>query len=200
MQVVELAHAAHPGECHLRVDGAGEREVTVRIQPRRHLVHALPPRPERAAACLRDAAQRPVKRVRVGVGEPGQRQSGQPNGFRWRVTAAHLRGDRAEPLASRFDQHVRAARQAGQPGEFGMPVPARLCTGRIPGPPRSSGRQFLEHGGERRHPGLAIGQVGMLLRSVRHTRGVADEQHRRGYQGGEHPGVVPGARRAAPAP
>ncbi len=68
MQVVELADAADAGQRHLRVHGGREREIAVRVEPVRDLVHPLAPRPERASGRLGDATQRPVERVRVGVG------------------------------------------------------------------------------------------------------------------------------------
>ena len=78
VQVVELAHAGDAGQRHLGVDRAGQGQVGVRVQPRGGRVHLLPPGPERAPARLRAAAQRPVERVRVAVGEAGQGQPGQP--------------------------------------------------------------------------------------------------------------------------
>jgi len=72
MQVVELAHAAHPGQRHLGVDRPGQPEVAVRVEPGRDGVHALAPGPERAAVRLGGGPQRPVKGVRVSVGEAGQ--------------------------------------------------------------------------------------------------------------------------------
>ncbi|BCB79648.1 hypothetical protein Pflav_060580 [Phytohabitans flavus] len=77
MQVVELADAGDAGQGHLRVHRAGERAVAVRGEEGGDLVHHVPPAPERAAA-LDTAAQRTVERVRVGVGEAGQREPRQP--------------------------------------------------------------------------------------------------------------------------
>ena len=76
MQVMELADAGHTREGHLRVDGAGQGQVAVRVEPGRDLVHPLPPGPERAEAHLGGAAQRAVERVRVRVGQAGQGQAG----------------------------------------------------------------------------------------------------------------------------
>ncbi len=75
VQIVELADAGVAGQHHLRVDGAGQPIVRVRIQPRRNGVHALAPRPERALIVLGAAAQRTMEGVRVRVGES---RHGQP--------------------------------------------------------------------------------------------------------------------------
>ena len=61
VQVVELADAGDPGQRHLRVDGAGEREVRPRVEPPGDRVHAVPPGPERVAG----------RRAGPGGGDPG---------------------------------------------------------------------------------------------------------------------------------
>ena len=74
VQVVELADRGDARQRHLGVGRAREREVAVRVEPLGERVHLLAPGPERAAAVLGAAAQGALERVRVGVGEAGQRE------------------------------------------------------------------------------------------------------------------------------
>jgi hypothetical protein len=76
VEVVKLADAGDPGQGHLCVHGGGEVEVCIRLEPRRHLVHPLPPRPERPSLGLRVPTQGTVERVRVNVRKPGQDETG----------------------------------------------------------------------------------------------------------------------------
>ena len=79
VQVVELADRGDPGERHLGEGRARQREVAVGVEPVGELVHRARARSRtsrRRAAVA--AAQRAVEGVRVGVGEPGQRQPVEP--------------------------------------------------------------------------------------------------------------------------
>ena len=64
---------------------------------------------------MRAAAQRALERVRVRVGEPGQRQPAQPVGVLRRGGA---RRHRREAVAGQLDQHARLGRLAAEPGEL----------------------------------------------------------------------------------
>ncbi len=114
VQVVELAHAAHPGQRHLGVDGPGQPEVAVGVEPGRDLVHPLAPGPERAAVRLGDGAQGAVEGMRVSVGEPGQGEAGEAFGI-GRGGRGHW-GNRDEAFRVGVDQDVTAYALAGQPG------------------------------------------------------------------------------------
>jgi hypothetical protein len=118
MQVVELAHAADPGQRHLCVDGAGERQVTAGIERAGDLIHPLAPRPERAPARLRDPAQGAVECVRVRVREPWHGQPCQPHRPGRQCRCCRPRRDLAEPVIRSLDAHVGQHADAGQPGEF----------------------------------------------------------------------------------
>ena len=63
MEIVELPDAGDPGQRHLRVDGAGEREVGAGVEPLGDRVHAVPPGPERVA-CRRRAGPSPLPAAR----------------------------------------------------------------------------------------------------------------------------------------
>ena len=80
VQVVELAHARVAGQRHLRERRRGEREVPLRIERRRQLVHPLAPRPERTRRTMGTASKGAVEGVTVGVGEAGHGQPGEPLG------------------------------------------------------------------------------------------------------------------------
>ena len=84
VDVVELADRGDPGQRHLRVHGAGQGPVGVRVEPGGDGVHRLAPGPERAAAAVRAPAQRAVERVAVRVGEaraaPRRAAVGRPPG------------------------------------------------------------------------------------------------------------------------
>ena len=122
VQVVELAHAAHPGQRHLGVHGAGQPEVAVGVEPGRDLVHPLAPGPERAAVRLGDGAQGAVEGVRVRVGEPGQGEAGEVFALGGRSGRRAAGGDGGETLAVGFDQDVAADALAGEPGQVGEPA------------------------------------------------------------------------------
>ena len=117
VQVVELPYAADPGQGHLGVDGAGQGQVAVRVQPGGDLVHPLAPGPERAAIRLGDAAQRAVEGVRVRVGEAGEREAGEALGAR----GGRAGSDGGEAVAVGFDQDV-AADARWEPGEIRNPA------------------------------------------------------------------------------
>jgi hypothetical protein len=80
VQVVELADAAHPGQRHLGVNGPGQLEIAVRVEPGRGLVHALTPGPEGPPACLGTGPERAVEGMRVRVGEAGQGETAEAGG------------------------------------------------------------------------------------------------------------------------
>ena len=80
VQVMELTDARDAGERHLTEHGRGELVVRLRRQPLGRRVHLLAPRPERADADLGGTPQHPVERMAVGVGEPRQREAGEPCG------------------------------------------------------------------------------------------------------------------------
>ena len=90
VQVVELADGRDAGREHLGVGALGQLEARVGRHRRRERVHVLAPRPEAAAAALGPAAQRALERVRVRVGEAGERDAAQ-----------RARRRRAPPRASR---------------------------------------------------------------------------------------------------
>src|SRR5690606_3690114 len=92
--VVELPDTGEPCEDHLGVDSPGKTQVRVRVQPLSDRVHTLTPRPESAAIRMRAAAQRAMKSVRVGIGEPGQRETSQ-NGALTRRTRLYRDDARA---------------------------------------------------------------------------------------------------------
>ena len=77
MQVVELADRGVTGAQHLQVGGKGQLPQPVRVQPAGEFVHPVAPGPERAAAVVGAAAQRPVEGVRMRVGEAGHDQPGE---------------------------------------------------------------------------------------------------------------------------
>ena len=77
VQVVELADARDAGREHLRVCPARQLEARVGRHARRERVHVLAPGPEAAAAALGAAPQRALERVRVRVGEAGERDAAQ---------------------------------------------------------------------------------------------------------------------------
>ena len=80
VQVVELPHARDPARHHLLVRRRRERQVGVRVEPLRHGVHPLPPRPERPPLLLRPPPQRPVERVAVAVRQARDGEAGDPVG------------------------------------------------------------------------------------------------------------------------
>ena len=115
VQVVELADAGDPGERHLAERGPREREARVGIERARQLVHLLAPGPERALAGVRATAQRALERVRVRVGEPGQREPAQLVGV---VRIGDARRDRGQVLALDLEQDPRLGCLAAEPGEL----------------------------------------------------------------------------------
>jgi hypothetical protein len=78
VQVVELPDRGHPGEGHLGVHGGRQPPVGVRVEAIGQRVHPIPPAPEGAELTVGAPTQGPVEGVRVGVGEAGQDQPGQP--------------------------------------------------------------------------------------------------------------------------
>jgi hypothetical protein len=118
VKVVELAGARHPGQRHLGEGGPGQPVVAVRVQPRRHLVHVLPPRPEAAAAALGAAAQGAVEGVGVGVGKARNGHPRQPDrpGRRRPTVLARAGGPHlADATAVNLDAHRRRDLIAAQP-------------------------------------------------------------------------------------
>ncbi len=111
VQVVELPHGRHAGDRHLAVHRRGQLQVALGRQLGRDRVHGLAPRPERAAVVVRPTAQRPVERVRVGVGEPRQHHTGQSDG----VTRTVRCGQVDHEAVRDVDQHTGddALRQPG---------------------------------------------------------------------------------------
>ena len=107
VEVVELADRRDAGQRHLGEGRAREREVAVRIEPLGERVHLLAPGPERAAAVLGAPAQGALEGVRVGVGEPGQREPVEPPcaGRRRRRAARHRR----DPAVLDLDHHAGLA-------------------------------------------------------------------------------------------
>ncbi len=90
VEVVELADDRVAGEHHLGERRRRQLLVRVGVERRGELVHLVAPRPERAAAPVRAPPQGAVEGVAVGVGEPGQRQPGEPRracGWRRHVVA-----------------------------------------------------------------------------------------------------------------
>ena len=129
VHVVELAHAGDPGLDHLGVGALGQLERVVGRDPARQRVHVLPPRPEAAAAPLRAPAQRSLERVRVRVGEAGQRDAAQPH----RAIAFDAGRDRDDALTGDLDPHVGGDLVAPEPCEIrvvGDARPTRRAVGR----------------------------------------------------------------------
>ena len=102
VDVVELGDGRDPGQRHLGVRGGGQGPVGVGVEAGGDGVHRLPPGPERAATAVRAPAQRPVERVAVRVGEPGQHHAGQPPG----VAGRCARLDVGEPAVGDLERDV----------------------------------------------------------------------------------------------
>ena len=112
VEVVELADAGDAGERHLPERGAREREARVGIERAGELVHLLAPGPERARAGVRAPAQRALERVRVRVGEPGQRQPVEPVGVGGRAPCRRSPRPAARPRSRAARPPPRARRRA----------------------------------------------------------------------------------------
>ena len=140
VQVVELAHAGDPGQRHLGVDGAGQGEVAVRVEPGGDLVHPLAPGPERAAVRLGGAAQGAVEGVRVRVGEAGEGEAAKA--LRVGRGGGSGGGDGGEAVAVGFDEDVAADALAGEPGQVGEPAPLGSPRPGPRGPGRARARRL----------------------------------------------------------
>src|SRR6266851_3527565 len=122
MQVVELADAAHPGQRHLGVHGAGQPEVAVGVEAGRDGVHALAPGPERAVVRLGSGPQRAVERVRVGVGEPGQGEARARTPASQSARSACSAGECETPVGLRTNSMAVGTRAASTPASCPAPV------------------------------------------------------------------------------
>ena len=131
MQVVELADARDPGAAPSPRRSRGELEVRVRLERAGQRVHVLAPGPERPAAALRAPAQRAVERVRVRVGEPGQRDAAQVRRVR---AGARRAGRRDDPPAPTSMTHVAgepaAARHGAEPRAWSALIAASVARSR----------------------------------------------------------------------
>ncbi len=116
VHVVELADTCDAGQGHLGIRRPGQCVVRVRVQPARHGVHVLTPRPEGSAAAVGTAAQRAVERVTVRVCQTGDCDTGQVDRVGRAVLAGRHRGD---PLAVDLDQHAIADLVAAEPRVVG---------------------------------------------------------------------------------
>ena len=166
VQVVELPHAGDPGRDHLAVGRPGQREVGVRVEPLRHGVHLLAPGPERPPLALGPPPQRPVERVAVGVGEPGEGEAGEAvgGGFSASSTGHDFR-PAGEPAALDLHQHV-VVHGAVDPGPLEQVRRASL----------TCSRSRVSASAETPTRQSAID--GVLGGRVRDAGRVADEQHR----------------------
>ena len=116
VQVVELADGADPGQHHLGERGAGQRQVRVGVEAGGDRVHLLAPRPERSRAGLRAPPQGSMEGVAVGVGEAGQRETGQSHGVARRRLDVGVDG--RDALAVHRDEHVPGGGVTAEPGQL----------------------------------------------------------------------------------
>ena len=142
VQVVELADRRDPRQRHLPVRRSGEPEVVLGVERGGDVVHLPPPGPERTAVSMGPAAQRPVERVAMGVGE-GRAASGRAAAPRPRAAPAR-RGARCgcarrRPRPRRWQP---PARRPTTPARSGSSSPAVTP----PFAPRGPSRSGPNHG------------------------------------------------------
>ena len=193
MQVVELAHAGDPGQRHFRVHGPGQRQVAVRLQPRGHLVHPLPPGPERSLPGLGGAAEGAVERMGVGVGQARQGEPGQPHRARGDIGRGGRPGRTAmkrSPAASMSTPGRTPPAAPGSQARLGD-ASARGHAG-VPGQRHARSSSTAASAP---HPGRAVGRLGVLGGRVRDPGRVAHEQHRGRHPRRQHSRVVARAGR-----
>jgi hypothetical protein len=101
---------------HLCEHRTGKRQVRIRIETGRNLVHLLTPGPEAASAdSMRSAAENAMKGVAVAIGQTRQRYTAQDLGSGWRFDADS--DSRKAPIFDvKGDTAMAAVRQPGVRG------------------------------------------------------------------------------------
>ena len=115
MEIVKFTDQGEARQRHLGENCRGEIQIRVGVKLGSELVHGIAPLPKRAAAALGATAQRSVKCVRVGVGEPRKGEPGEPGRTRWAGLGQSDCGDQATLVA--IDDHT-ASHRAIYPGRF----------------------------------------------------------------------------------
>src|SRR6202049_5009151 len=116
MEVVKLPNRGDPRFDHLTIDRTRLSEVLVGILSVCEAIHLSPPDPEVTASVLGHSTQLSLESMAVSVGEPRDREAGQPGcARRWRRVTHH----RLDPSVLDLDQDI--AGHSTEPRALGVP-------------------------------------------------------------------------------